>query len=120
MKIAVTTTGTTVDDALCQRFGRAPAFLVVDTETGEAHVQANTQNMNAAQGAGIQAGQTVVETGAEALITGHVGPKAFRVLQSAGIAVYTSDAATVKKALEAFASGDLSPQDDADVEGHWV
>ena len=41
------------------------------------------------QGAGIQAAQTVIGRGAEALITGFCGPKAFRVLTAAKVQVLT-------------------------------
>jgi predicted Fe-Mo cluster-binding NifX family protein len=119
MKVAVTTTGASLDDPLSQRFGRAPAFLVVDTETDEVEVVNNTQNLNAMQGAGIQAAQAVAGSGAGAVITGHVGPKAFQVLSAAGVKVYTSDAATVREALEALKTGKLESADTADVQSHW-
>ncbi len=56
MKIAFTTAGEDLQAALDRRFGRAPGFLVVDTATESCEYVANTQNLNAAQGAGIQSG----------------------------------------------------------------
>ena len=79
----------------------------------------NQQNLNAAQGAGIQSAETVIRSGAKALLSGHCGPKAFRVLAAAGVKVYTSDAATVAEALEQFKAGKLEEAGNADVEGHW-
>ena len=76
--------------------------------------------MDSAQGAGIQAAQTVARALVQAVVTGHCGPKAFRVLSAAGIAVYTTDAATVAEALERFRSGSLSALRSADVDGHWT
>ena len=49
----------------------------------------NQQNLNAAQGAGIQSAETVVRSGAKVLVSGHCGPKAFRVLAAAGVKVYS-------------------------------
>ncbi|MCL5742769.1 MAG: dinitrogenase iron-molybdenum cofactor biosynthesis protein, partial [Acidobacteria bacterium] len=77
MKLAVTSQGNNLKASLDPRFGRAKYFIVVDTETGAFSAADNTVNLNAAQGAGIQAGKRVAELGVEGLITGHVGPKAF-------------------------------------------
>ena len=119
MKIAITTMGKSLDDPLSQRFGRAPAFLLCDTETDAVEILDNTPNLNAMQGAGIQAAQAVAGSGAEGLITGHVGPKAFQVLASAGVKVYTSAAGTAREALEALKAGTLTEASAADVQSHW-
>jgi predicted Fe-Mo cluster-binding NifX family protein len=102
------------------RFGRARCFVIVDTETGAFTAADNTQNLLATQGAGIQAGRAVVEAGVEAVITGHVGPKAFATLQAGGVCVYTGAAGTVAEALEQFKAGKLEPARVADVEEHWA
>jgi len=120
LKLVITTTGQTLDTPMDRRFGRAGGFLVYDLDTEAYTVIDNDQNLHAAQGAGIQAAQQVVESGAEALITGHCGPKAFRVLSAARLAIYNCDAETVAQAIEQFKSGQLKPALSADVEGHWV
>jgi predicted Fe-Mo cluster-binding NifX family protein len=120
MKIAFSTSGADLDAPLDSRFGRAAKFLVYDTETASFAVVDNAQNLNAAQGAGIQSAQNVAATGAQALVSGHCGPKAFRVLAAAGLKVYTSDAPTVAAALELFREGKLKESISADVEGHWA
>ena len=100
MKIALSTSGADLNAPLDSRFGRAAKFLIYDTEMTSFTIIDNQQNLNAAQGAGIQSAQTVAANGAQALVTGHCGPKAFRVLSSAGIKVYTTDALTIAAALE--------------------
>lgn len=120
MKVAVSTTGDTLAAMVDRRFGRAPGFLVVDLDSGVSEYVANVQNLRAAQGAGIQAAQNVAATGAEVVLTGHCGPKAFRVLTAAGIAVYLDAQGTVAEALERLRSGEWEACEDADVEGHWV
>ena len=120
MKIAFAAAGDTLEAPLDSRFGRAAKFIVCDTDTDTVEVIDNIQNLNAAQGAGIQAAQTVSQSGAQALVAHHCGPKAFRVLSAAKITVYNSDALTVAAALEAFKAGTLKPATDSDVEGHWV
>lgn len=120
MRIAFTTSGENLEAPLDSRFGRAPKILVYDLDARTFEVIDNTQNLNAPQGAGIQAAQNVAGAGAKHLITGHCGPKAFKVLERAGIAVYTTDAATIMEALEQFRSGSLTPAQNADVAGHWT
>lgn len=119
MKIAFSTSGNDVDSELDPRFGRSPKFLIYDTDKKDFLVIDNLQNLNAAQGAGIQAAQNIIETGAAVVITGHTGPKAYKVLKIAGIKVYYSNAKTVQKALSAYQKGLLKEAHDADVEGHW-
>lgn len=120
MKVAFTTSGNALESPLDARFGRAPGFLVYDTDSGTFEFVDNQQSLNAAQGAGIQAAETVVRSGAKAVVTGHCGPKAFRVLSAAEVKVYNTDLPTVAAALEAFKAGKLKPANSSDVEGHWV
>ena len=120
MRIAVTAQGRELSSLVDPRFGRARFFVIVDTETGEFTAADNTQNLNAPQGAGIQAGRNVVELGAKAVITGHVGPKAFATLQAGGVEVYTGATGTVTDAMAQFKAGALRKSVGADVEGHWV
>jgi predicted Fe-Mo cluster-binding NifX family protein len=55
-----------------------------------------------------------------ALITGHVGPKAFSALQAGHVAIYTGASGTVAEAIEQYKAGKLRAAQSADVEGHWV
>jgi predicted Fe-Mo cluster-binding NifX family protein len=120
LKIALTTSGSDLAAPLEDRFGRTPKFLVFDLDAGSFDVIDNTQAVNAAQGAGIQAAETVVRCGAQALITGHCGPKAFRALKAAGVKIFNTDAATVAEALAQYRAGKLAEAVSADVEGHWA
>ena len=120
MNIAVTAKGKTLDSELDPRFGRAAQFIIFDSETGEFAAMDNSQNLNAAQGAGIQAAQNVINTGSEVLLTGHCGPKAFRTLNAGIVEVYTLDQGTVQEAIDKFKAGELTKANSADVEGHWV
>jgi predicted Fe-Mo cluster-binding NifX family protein len=119
MKIAISSQGQDLSSGLDPRFGRTPGFIIYDTQSGEASHLANTQNMQAMQGAGIQTAQNVVQAGAEAVITGHVGPKAFSALQAGGIDIYLCQEPTVQEAIKAFEEKKLTPTDGADKPGHW-
>jgi predicted Fe-Mo cluster-binding NifX family protein len=120
VKVAFTTSGDDLDAPFESRFGRAPKFLVYDLEADSCTVIDNRRTMNAAQGAGIQAAETIARSGAACLVTGHCGPKAFRVLSAAGIRIFTSSAATVREALGLFRAEKLVEALSADVEGHWM
>jgi len=120
MKVAVTAQGRELSSPVDPRFGRAKRFIALDTETGAFSAADNSQNLNAAQGAGIQAGKNVVDLGVQAVITGHVGPKAFATLQAGGVAIHTGATGTVADAVEQFKAGKLRQSSAADVEGHWV
>lgn len=120
MKIAVTSQGADMASAVDPRFGRAKFFIVVDTETGGSVAHDNAQNLNAAQGAGIQAAQKVVELGVEAVLTGNVGPKAFSALEAGKIDIYIGATGSVTNATEQFKAGQLECVAEPNVEGHWV
>jgi predicted DNA-binding protein (UPF0251 family)/predicted Fe-Mo cluster-binding NifX family protein len=119
MKIAVTSSDGMVDGMVDERFGRAKKIILFDTTDGSHSVIDNTPNMNAPQGAGIQTSQNIVNAGAQAVISGHLGPNAFRVLRVAGIPAYTATNMSVKEAMERYREEKLSKLEGADVEGHW-
>jgi predicted Fe-Mo cluster-binding NifX family protein len=120
MRIAITATGSDLSSSVDPRFGRAKHFVVVDTDTDATTVHDNTRNLNAAQGAGIQAAEAVARLGVTALVTGNVGPKAFRVLNAVHVAVYLCGVMSVGEALQAFKRGELREASAANVEGHWA
>ncbi len=108
-----------LDSIIDSRFGRAPGFVIVDTDTNQTEYVQNTQNYQAAQGAGIQSAQNVLDKNVQALVTRNCGPKAFRVLSQAGISIYLSQDNTIKEALEKLKNKELSPISNSNVEGHW-
>ena len=100
MKVAVSSTGNALSAAVDPRFGRCANFIIVDPESMDFEVVENSQNLNLPQGAGIQAGKTIANSRAEVLITGNCGPKAFMVLEQAGIQVITGANGTVEEFIE--------------------
>jgi len=106
MKVVVSATDKSIDAPMDQRFGRAPWFVLVDSETGEWSAHANAA-VESGHGAGIEASRAVAGLGAEAIITGDVGPNAHRTLDAAGIPVYSARGATVREAVTALGGGSL-------------
>jgi predicted Fe-Mo cluster-binding NifX family protein len=113
MKIAVSSQGRDATSLVDPRFGRAHYFRFVDCATGQQLVVDNEAGLNAAQGAGTQAVQTLANLGVQAVITGHLGPKAWTALQVAKIPAYTVSGGTVEEAIRAFMAGQLSLVDNA-------
>lgn len=118
MKVAFTTSGSSLNAPFNNTFGRSPNFMIYDLNSDTFEIVENMQNLNAAQGAGIQSAQTLAKSGVQCLISGHCGPKAFRVLSAAGIKIYYAKEATVADALHAFRNGNLPLAQSADVESH--
>jgi len=120
MKIAITAQGKELSSEIDLRFGRAKWIVVVDSETGDFQAHDNAVNLNAAQGAGIQTGQNIANLGVEAVITGNVGPNAFKTLNAANVKVFLAEKQTVQDAIDSFKTGELKEVDQANVEGHWI
>jgi predicted DNA-binding protein (UPF0251 family)/predicted Fe-Mo cluster-binding NifX family protein len=102
-KIAISSEGPSLDEALDPRFGRAAGFIVVDPQTFDFEYVDNGSSQAMAQGAGVQAAEHVANSGAKIVLTGYVGPKAFKALQAVGIRVAQNLAdMTVREAIEMF------------------
>jgi len=119
MKFAVTAQGPDAGSLVDTRFGRAHYFRVVDGDTGQQTVVDNEAGTNAVQGAGIGAARTLANLGVQAVVTGHVGPKAWTALEAAHIEVYVVSGDTVEQAVKAFIARQLVQMTKPDVQGHW-
>jgi predicted Fe-Mo cluster-binding NifX family protein len=117
MKIVVTSDGAELASMVNPIFGRSPSYLLIDTETGSVERLANPA-VGAAGGAGIQAAEYIVRQGAQAVLTGNVGPNAFDVLDAAGIAVYLVSGGTVAEAVAAYRAGELTQARGASARPH--
>jgi len=109
MKVAITAGGKNLDSMVDRSFGRAKWFVITDQDGGCVEALENSQNVNAAQGAGIQAAQHIANKSVDVLLTGNVGPNAFRALEAASIQVFQfgKDIQTVRDALTAWKEGRL-------------
>ena len=119
MKVAVSAVGKDLDSQIDPRFGRAKYFVVVDSDSGEiVDVLDNAAAQDAAHGAGINAATMVAQAGAGMVLTGRIGPKAFMVLQAAGVGVASDVAGTVRDAVERFRSGAIRPDSAPNADAH--
>ncbi len=106
MKVCVTALGPREDSEVDPRFGRGQFFVFFNLHTREVEGLANP-NIEASGGAGIQSAQLVASKGAAIVITGHVGPNAFKTLSAAGVVIFTGATGTVKEAVDAYEAGKL-------------
>ena len=120
MKVAVTAQDKELSSEIDLRFGRAKWLIVVDTETGDYEAHDNIVNLNAVQGAGIQTGKNIAGLGVEAVITGNVGPNAFKTLNAANIKIFLAGKQTVQDSVDSLKAGKLKEIEQANVEGHWI
>ncbi len=119
MIIAISSEGKELNSNVDPRFGRAKYFIIYDTVTDNYNIIDNVQNLQAAQGAGIQAAQNVANQNVELVISGNLGPKAYTTLNAAGIKIALWSKGTVKEAMELAKGGQLQYTQGANVEGHW-
>lgn len=108
MKICITAQGPTLDSPVEERFGRAPYFIFIDTDTSNIDTQENNFAAGAG-GVGPKAAQVLIDRGVKALISGQVGGNAREVLVAAGIGMYTYRSnGTVRDAYEQFKKNTLN------------
>ena len=118
MKIAVTSTGPTLDDMVEARFGRCAYFLIIDPDTLEFEALENP-NIALGGGVGIQSAQLMAEKGVSTVLTGNCGPNAFQTFGAANIQVITGVSGQVRQAVEQYKSGALSSTTTNNVQSHF-
>ncbi len=106
MKICIPTMGEGgMQEAVCQHFGRAPAFTMIDLDNGEIKVLPNEgQHMG---GMGLPT-ETIFAAGVQVMIVGGLGPKAVAMFNQEGVDVFVGATGTVKDAIDDWRSEMLS------------
>jgi predicted Fe-Mo cluster-binding NifX family protein len=111
MKIAIPVDEKSLESNVCVSFGRAPYFLIYDTETKEGVFLDNSAAASTG-GAGIKAAQTIVDSNVSVLLAPRCGENAANVLKAADIKIYKTADISVKKNIDDFISGKLSILDE--------
>ena len=118
MKIAVSSSGPTLDDSVDARFGRCAHFLVIDPDTLEFEPIQNP-NIALGHGAGIQSAQLLANKGVTVILTGNCGPNAFQTFGAAGIQVITGVTGQVREAVRMYKSGEMAGASGPNVQSHF-
>jgi len=109
LKVAIPSTGESIDTSISPVFGRAPCFIITKIENAEIKEWKSIKNPAEFQrgGAGICAARIVCEEGIEAVVTITIGPRAFDALKLSGIKIYKGVEDSVRKNLELLAKNEL-------------
>lgn len=111
MKVAITVTNSTGSPILEPRFGRAPFFLILDTESNEIAYMENSATEES-HGAGVMAAQTLSDAGVTLAVSGKYGPNGYRALQQMGIDCYVfGSLSTVEEIHQAITAQTLQQFD---------
>lgn len=106
MRMAIPVNDKSIETMVNQSFGRAPYFLIYDTESKETIFVDNSAAASQG-GAGIKAAQTIVDNEVNALLTPRCGMNAAQVIQAAKIKIYQTVNDSVQDNITAFNEGRL-------------
>lgn len=118
MKIAISATAPNLDAIVDPRFGRAPYFVIADTDSMQFEAIENSSAV-ASGGAGISTAQMIADKAVQAVLTGSCGPNAYEVLSAAGVQVITGVSGTVRDAILSFKQRRLAPISAPDAPPHF-
>lgn len=90
MKIFISSKGETLESQPSLRFGRAPFYIEYNTMNDEWTAHRN-EAVKESSGAGVAAGQFIIDHHPTAVISGRFGPNAYRTLSFAGLQMFTID-----------------------------
>lgn len=107
MKLIVPVESKSLEAPVCPSFGRAPFFLLFDTES-DGHEFMDNAAATSQGGAGIKAAQMLVDSGAKALITYRCGENAAQVLNAADIKMYKAQEGSIAHNIAQYKEGKLS------------
>ncbi len=94
-----------LDDTVCDHFGRAPTFTVIDTETNEVLVVKNRSEHMGGLG---KPPEHIAKTGTEVLICSGLGPRAIDMLAEFNIKIFVGATGTVRNAIGMWKDGKLT------------
>ena len=107
MKIAIPVNENKPGTDICASFGRAPYYMLHDTESKQTEYLANAAAQSQG-GAGLRAAQFIIDSGAEAVLTVRCGQIAANVLNAAGVKIYQTTFDKADENLAAFQEGKLN------------
>ncbi len=106
MKIAISSTGKTLESDVDARFGRCDYFLIVEIKDKKIKNVKTIENTAKEQmgGAGITAGEIVANEKVDVIITKNLGPRAFSVFEQFKTKVYSGEG-KIKDVVQNFING---------------
>jgi len=91
-----------LEDHVCEHFGRAPTFTIVDLEEGTVKV---IRNFSTHFGGLMLPAELLAKEGVKVVLCRGVGPKAVRMMRSYGLKVFVGASGKVKDVVDAWRKG---------------
>ena len=105
MKICIPTMGDKgLDDQVGEHFGRVPTYTIVDLDTEEVKIIANTSHH---MGGWRNPPDILAQEGVHIMVCHGLGRRAISLFQQFGIDIYIGASGTVRDAIKAFNEGAL-------------
>jgi predicted Fe-Mo cluster-binding NifX family protein len=106
-----------LEDRICDHFGSAPWFTIVDLESGEVTLLPNAKEAH--EHGSCRPLDRLAGTGIESMVVRGMGRRAILSLSQAGIRVYRAETSSVREVVDALKAGRLPPMDaDSACQGH--
>jgi predicted Fe-Mo cluster-binding NifX family protein len=100
-----------LDSQISPHFGRAPKFIISDTESEKIKMVDNTAEHF---GGMAKTPEIIRDAGVDAILVSGIGPRAIQMFEKMGIRVFAGASGTAGDALGAFRSGVLREATDKD------
>ena len=118
MRIAVASSEQSLDSTVDFHTGRAPWFIVYDTNQETHEFIDNWSCFACLHWAGSKSVDTLVRASVRAVIVRHIGPNAFRLVKREGISVFLAEESSVADAVRLFREGKLPSAERPNCTGH--
>lgn len=106
MKILIPTNSEKSEEGICPSFGRAPYFMIWNTESGQGEYKKNP-GAESTSGAGIKAAQTVVDIIPDVVIAPRMGKNSADVITAKSMKIYKSISENINETINNFMEGKL-------------
>lgn len=111
MKLAIALKENNYNSSVDERFGRAPFFIIIDSDTKEFEIIEN-EAKDEATGAGLKAIKNLLKYEIDIIIAGEIGPKAGELIYDLEIPTFKfKDLEKVDEIVEAFNKNSLEKYD---------
>ena len=111
MKLAIALKENNYNSSVDERFGRAPFFIIIDSDTKEFEIIEN-EAKDEATGAGLKAVKNLLKYEIDIIIAGEIGPKAGELIYDLEIPTFKfKDLEKVDEIVNAFNENTLEKYD---------
>lgn len=111
MKLAIALKENEYNSSVDERFGRAPFFIIIDSDTKEFEIIEN-EAKDEATGAGLKAVKNLLKHEIDIIIAGEIGPKAGELIYDLEIPTFKfKDLEKVDEIVKAFNENTLEKYD---------